>query len=166
MNRKRISHAIVLLLGLLNTLVLSVNVEAQAPRKAQIVFVSDRDGNGEIYVMDTEGKNQRNLTNHPASDFAPAWSPDGKKIAFVSTRRRGSDDIYVMDAKGRNVQRLTDHPGSDEKPAWSPDGRKIAFNSNRDGSDDIYVMDADGKNVRKITNHPRNDYFPTWSSDS
>ena len=72
MNRKRISHAIVLLLGLLSTLVLSVNIEAQVPRKAQIAFVSDRDGNSEIYVMDTNGKNQRNLTNHPAGDTAPS----------------------------------------------------------------------------------------------
>ena len=155
MNRKRISHAIVLLLGLLNTLVLSVNVEAQAPRKAQIAFVSDRDGNGEIYVMDTDGKNQRNLTNHPAGDTAPAWSPDGRRIAFVSTRRRGTSDIYVMDAKGRNVQRLTDHPESDDQPAWSPNGRKIAFSSNRDGNWEVYVMDTDGKNQRNLTNHPR-----------
>ena len=62
MNRKRISSAISPLLGLLSTLVLSVNIEAQVPRKAQIAFVSGRDGNSEIYVMDTNGKNQRNLT--------------------------------------------------------------------------------------------------------
>ena len=79
MNRKYISSAISPLLGLLSTLVLSVNIEAQVPRKAQIAFVSDRDGNGEIYLMDTDGKNQRNLTNHPADDFAPTWSPDGRK---------------------------------------------------------------------------------------
>ena len=72
MNRKCISSAIFSLLVLLNHLVLSINVEAQAPRKAQIAFISDRDGNGEIYLMDTDGKNQRNLTNHPADDFAPS----------------------------------------------------------------------------------------------
>lgn len=73
MTRKRISGTILNLFGLLSILMLSINVEAQAPRKAQIAFVSGRDGDGEIYVMDTDGKNQRNLTNHQSDDQEPAW---------------------------------------------------------------------------------------------
>ena len=88
MNPKNISSAI-LLFGLLSVLIPPVSVEAQAPRKAQIVFSSDRDRDLEIYVMNTDGKNPRNLTNHPASDFAPAWSPDGRKnrVCIKKARR-------------------------------------------------------------------------------
>ena len=94
MNRKSISSAILSLLGLLSTLVLLVNVEAQAPRKAQIAFVSDRDGNGEIYLMDTDGKNQRNLTNHPADDFA---SPHGLLMVEKSRLyRRGGGGVTIF----------------------------------------------------------------------
>ena len=66
---------------------------------AQIAFTSYRDGNGEIYVMDADGGNLRNLTRNPALDWGPAWSPDGGRIAFTSNRD-GNFEIYVMDAKG------------------------------------------------------------------
>jgi dipeptidyl aminopeptidase/acylaminoacyl peptidase len=103
-----------LLLGVL----LSVNVWAQAPQKAQIAFYSDRDGNYEIYVMDADGNNQRNLTNNPAAgDLGPAWSPDGKKIVFTSDRD-GNNEIYVMDADANNPRRLTNNPAVDDMPRW------------------------------------------------
>jgi Tol biopolymer transport system component len=74
-----------------------------------MAFVSDRDGNGEIYVMNADGSAQRRLTRNPASDGPPVWSPDGRKIAFV----RVTDDltfgseIYVMNADGSGQRRLT-----------------------------------------------------------
>ena len=77
---------------LLSGVVLLISVLAQAPEKSQIVFVSDRDGNWELYVMDVDGQNQRRLTNDTADDFSPAWSPDGRKIAFTSGRD-GNDEI-------------------------------------------------------------------------
>ena len=65
----------------------------------------------DIYVMDADGKNQRNLTNHPDRDRAPSWSPDSKRIAFVSNRTRDfNPDLYVMDADGANPRNLTNHP--------------------------------------------------------
>ena len=79
---------------------LMVYVEAQA----QIVFASDRDGNMEIYVMDINGKNSRNLTNNRDKDYSPSWSPDGERIVFTS-ERDGNSEIYVMDADGSNPQR-------------------------------------------------------------
>ena len=158
MNCKRISGTILNIFGLLSTLMLSVNVEAQAPRKAQIVFASSQNGKYDIYVMNTNGEQQLNLTKNPlVNNIEPTWSPDGKKIAFSSTR----DGIYVMHANGRNIRRLTDQPGS--SPAWSPDGKKIAFSSTQDGNGNIYVMSTDGNNIHQLTNHPASDSNPAWS---
>jgi len=86
---------------LLSGIVLLINVRAQAPQQAQIVFHSDRDGNYEIYVMDVDGQNQRRLTNNPANDGYVAWYPGGQRLAFASDRD-GNFEIYVMDADGQN----------------------------------------------------------------
>jgi RNA polymerase sigma factor (sigma-70 family) len=137
-----------------------------APGKAQIAFSSKRDGNFEVYVMDTDGTNQRRLTNDPADDLYPMWAPDGKRIAFMrGSYVSGGWDIYLMDADGENQINLTNNPANDEGQDWSPDGRRIAFESSRDGNYEIYVMDANGKNVRKLTNHPSPDQEPNWSPD-
>ncbi|MEP7288418.1 MAG: TIR domain-containing protein [Chloroflexota bacterium] len=128
----------------------------------QIAYVSDHDGNAEIYVMDTDGHNQRNLTNNPADDSDPAWSPDSKYIVF-SSRRDGNAEIYVMGADGNNVRRLTNTKYDNANPAWSPDGQHIAFVSNGEGNWHLYVMDTNGKNLTRIGNTFGNDLAPAWS---
>ena len=95
----------------------------------KIAFVSARDGNLEIYVMDADGSNQLRLTNHPDEDFGPSFSMDGARIAFVSDRD-GNSEIYIMNADGSNQQNITNHSNDDNYPSWSPDGSKIAFVSN------------------------------------
>ncbi len=85
----------------------------------RIAFSRYRDGNEDIYVMDADGGNVQQLTDDPAGDWSPAWSPDGTRIAF-SRYRDGNEDIYVMDADGGNVRQLTDDPAGDWSPAWSP----------------------------------------------
>ena len=139
-----------------------------SPLGAKIVFYSHRDGNTEIYTMDSDGSNLMRLTFNEVSDSAPAWSPNGQQIAFHTTRDRNFD-VYVMDADGSNPRKLTRHPENDRQPTWSPDGSQIAFNSFRAGAINIHVMDADGNNVKQLT-HMRIEHWelaskPKWSPD-
>ena len=146
-----------------------------SPDSRYIAFVSYRDGNSEVYVMDADGSIQTRLTNTPGTGttYAPEWSPDGSKIAFDSDRD-GNREIYLMNADGTNQTRLTNNFTSDAYPEWSPDGARIAFQSERDGNLEIYVMNADGSNQTRLTNNPARDYlsgwftygFSAWSPDS
>ena len=130
---------------------------------AKIAFTSMRDGNYEIYVMDSNGGNQVRLTDDPAVDWYPTWSPDGDRIAFVSDRD-SIFRIYVMDSDGRKLMQLT--KGSDDsEPAWSPDGAKIAFTRSKGRKEQVWVMDADGQNQVQLT-HIGSNHFPAWSPDS
>jgi hypothetical protein len=129
-----------------------------------IAFTAERDGNQEIYVMNTVGVGQVNLTNHPAPDHSPSWSPNGTKIAFVS-ERDGNAEIYLTGYDGTGAVNLTNHGAADRTPAWSPDGSKIAFSSDRDGNSNIFVMNSDGSNLQRITTDPAPDESPTWSAN-
>lgn len=139
------------------------------PLGGQLAFVSERDGNSEIYSIDPDGTGLLRLTNNDAHDRDPAWSPDGKRIAFVSNRNVGLNiyvsDVYVMDADGLNVVRLT-VGGMNSAPAWSPDGTRIAFAGVKDGQGGIFVMSlGDLANVRNV-GHPRGYHAdPAWSPD-
>ena len=137
---------------------------AWSPNGNSIAFVSDRDGNPEIYVMDATGSLQVRRTNAGANS-RPAWSPDAGKIAFVS-ERDGNREIYVMNADGTNQLRLTNNAAIDDQPAWSPDGSTIAFASNRDGNFEIYRMNADGSgSPTRLTTNAVADVQPAWSPD-
>jgi Tol biopolymer transport system component len=128
----------------------------------KIAFQSDRDGNDEIYVMSADGSNQTRLTNNPASDTSPTWSPDGTRIAFVSNRD-GDPNIYVMNADGTGVTKLTSDPGVDENPTFSPDGSKIAFDSDRTGQPQIFVMNTNGTSQTNISNNGSSEIDPSFA---
>jgi len=135
------------------------------PQLTKIAFVSWRDGNPNIYVMDSDGKNQTRLTENNGNNISPAWSPDGKKIAFVSNRS-GNYQIYVMDSDGKNQTRLIETNAYDGRPKWSPNGKKIVFTSGRGTpGDEIYLMDTDGGNQIRLTLTKWGDSEPDWSPD-
>lgn len=113
--------------------------------------------------MNADGDNQIRLTNNPADDGVPTWSPDGLQIAFISDRG-GSFEIYVMNNDGSNQRRITNN-SQVSNVAWSPDGQQFAFESRRGENTDIYVINADGSNERRLTDHPSVDLAPAWSPD-
>lgn len=145
-----------------------------SPDGTKIAFVSSRAGVGrsEIWVMKADGTNLTRLTINPqlaadlagpvyGKDFGPAWSPDGTKIVFWTTRLDlGNSEIYVMNADGTNPTRLTKNSASDSEPVWSRDGQRIAFFSRGAGREGIYEMDATGGNERWITNGVSADWSP------
>jgi tol-pal system beta propeller repeat protein TolB len=156
-----------------------------SPDGKQIAFQSNRDGKPfgprafrsfDIYLIDVKGSAVRRLTTTlpGRTTETPAWSPDGQRIALVSTRDGESLftdwQIYVMRPDGTMIQQLT-HDNvrfGFGHPRWSPDGRSFEFHSNRDGTKntasevELYLIGADGKNMRRITNNEFYDGFADW----
>ena len=120
------------------------------------------DIHAEIYVVNGDGSGLVRLTDDPAADFDPSWSPDGRRIAFRHQDER-SGQIYVMNADGSQQRNLTMRRGLDYSPAWSPDGRRIAFGSVRAGKATIWVMRPDGSGRRRLSRVYGE--YPAWSPD-
>jgi len=150
-----------------------------SPDGQKIAFVSQRDGNREIYVMDAscgnpDGCSQDavNITRHAADDWTPAWSPDGSQLAF-SSLRDGSWEIYVLNTAcldtpevcKDSLRQITADGNLNISPVWSPDGSRFAYNSKASGNWDIFTMTTDGANIRQITTASGNDLSPAWSPD-
>lgn len=130
-----------------------------------LVFYSARDGNLEIYSMNTDGGDQRRVTDHPADDIWPDLSRDGRFVTFASNRT-GDREIFVQDLMTGSVVNVSQSSADDNWPRWSPDGHEIAFHSNRDGNYELYVARADGTGPpRRVTNNSLLDQWPDWSPD-
>jgi Tol biopolymer transport system component/polyisoprenoid-binding protein YceI len=136
-------------------------------RQDLIAFISQRDGNDEIYVMNQDGTAQTRLTQSAAFEGSVVWSPAGNKLAFVASEGRfeGTADIYVVNPDGTDLTNLTAGGRSNWMPAWSPDGTQLVFVSDRNGVPDIYVMNADGAAVTQLTKDAQAQGWPVWSPD-
>jgi Tol biopolymer transport system component len=144
-----------------------------------IVFTSERSGPANIYRTHLDGSGLERLTNDPAFDDQAVLSPDGRKMAFVSTRSAGTADIWILDLQGHNLRNLTRGAGGNFRPRWSPDGHWLAFSSDRNTTPrrrsamnfeevqetSVYIMRADGTGLRRITPTGKSAGSPTWSAD-
>ncbi len=150
---------VIRVLGAALAAVLLAAAQAQAAfpgQNGKIAFA--RSGN--IYTINPDGSGLEQLTT-TGEDSEPAWSANGRRIAFTSTRD-GNSEVYVMDADGTGQTNLTNHPADDSHPAWSPDGRRIAFDRLTPGVGyDIHLMDAEGGGATKVTEG----VDPVWSPD-
>jgi Tol biopolymer transport system component len=133
-----------------------------SPDGQHIVFVSQRDGEVELWVMDTDGGNKRKLVQ----GREPSWSPDGKRIAFVSSYFAGHDEIYLINPDGTDRQQLTDQKKTDWFPAWTPQGDRLAFCSERFGGQEIMIMKSNGEAQTRVTVYEKSyEQEPVWSPD-
>jgi len=177
------SKKLIILINLLIAVSITGCIPAQRnATNGQIVFQSDRDGNFDLYVMNADGSEQRNLTNSPPSEnatsnnVAPTSSPDGRKIAFQSNRD-GNNEIYVINIESGSQLNLTKNKANDYSPSWSPNGKYIAFVSDRDSvsvnadrdirTNNIYIVNTDGSNAYRLTKgNVTNSYTGiSWSPD-
>ncbi len=133
--------------------------------QTKIVYVSKATGNKEIYLMDFDGRNGKQITHHQSICLSPRFSPDGKKIAFTSYKG-GNPDLYIKDLRTMEERRVSHYPGLNISPAWSPDGQRLALTLSKDGNPEIYTIRPDGSEILRLTNHPAIDVSPAWSPDA
>ena len=120
--------------------------------------------NHQLMVADSDGANAKAIAISPEPLMSPAWSPDAKKIAYVSFERKNAA-IYTQTLTTGDRERVAEFPGINGAPAWSPDGTKLAVTLSKDGSPDIYILDLGSRNVTKLTKNRSIDTEPTWSPD-
>jgi TolB protein len=131
---------------------------------AKLAAVRQR-GNKEIVVLDIDGRGVLPVTRNGSINLSPAWSPDGRRIAWTSYKR-DNPDVYVKDLITGRTRVLSAAPGINIGAAFSPDGSKVALSRSQDGDADIYVLDArTGKLLQRVTRGGGIDVGPVWSPD-
>jgi Tol biopolymer transport system component len=137
---------------------------AFAPDNSVVVYAFAEKGPQQLWSVDMEAKNKKQLTQCEGISNWPSFTPDGKHIIFSNTRENNYE-IYSMDANGSNERRLTENTIMDIRPVVSPDGKQIAFTSLRNGFYNVYVMNLDGSEVLQVTDSEERDDYPTWHPD-
>jgi len=147
-------------------------VPTWSPDGTRIAFSSNRDGNGEIYVMNADGSTAVDITNTTTDEWKPSWGPVADRIVF-ETYRDATDptnsDLWTMRGDGTDQRPLvtTSFPGQEWFPQWSRDGRHVAYmGQGVNTAFDLFVVDAGGGTPTNLTNTPKSEYQPAWSPDS
>jgi TolB protein len=153
---------------------------AWSPDSRHLAFVSERDGNFEIYTLDVSTclnqpmadlfapcqPREHRITRNTTDDLYPSWSPDGRTLVYASDSDRDRNfELYTVDPYTGVFQQLTRNAADDTMPVWSPDGRAIAFISNRDGENEVYTLNLADGSQRRMTHNSTRDYNPAWSRD-
>ncbi len=141
----------------------TLNVTPAAGPGGLLAATLNKDNDQEIYLLDRQGNIKQRLTQSPGIDISPTFSPDGRQIAFVSSRG-GNPQIYVMPVGGGQPRRLTYSGSYNVSPAWSPKGDLIAYAGRTGGGFQIFVISPQGGSARQITQEGSNE-SPTWSPD-
>ena len=155
----------------------SVLIDAYEPTVSadgkRIALVSPGADGFDIWTLNFDGSNPRDISNQSGDETGASWSPSGTQVAYFHGPRGGQSHIWVVNDDGTTRRQLTAGSYNDAHPAWSPDGSKIAFATDRDGNWEIYVMNADGTGQTNLTNNPASDCNflggggpgPSWSPD-
>ncbi len=143
---------------------------AISPDGTQIAFdlrTTRPSGDTDIFISKIDGSNRRNITNNPALDTSPTWSPTGKQIAFSSSREGRGGQIFICDTDGSNTRRIVKEGGDAASPAWSPDGRWLAFQwkPHLSLNYDIFVAEIGSGSIRQITSGAGSNESPSWAPD-
>lgn len=163
-----------------NTPAVTKTVEIQSPEptsalplvgggSGEVAFTSDRTGVFQIWIMNSDGSQQRQLSNLPEGACQPAWSPDGQKLAVISpckaVNKLTYDDayIYILNADGKDPQLLPVSAGGDFDPAWDPEGKRLAFSSTRSGRAQIFVYDFVDETLKVLSDTQYPDIQPSWN---
>jgi TolB protein len=130
----------------------------------RIAYVVASGNSRALKVADSDGLNAKTILTSNEPILSPAWSPDGRRLAYVSFET-GKPAVYVQELTSGNRSKLTDFPGLNGAPAWSPDGSRLALTLSKDGSPDIYIMQMGSRQLRRLTSSDAIDTEPTWSPD-
>ncbi len=130
----------------------------------QIIEMVDtnKTSNGELFLLDLNGKNEIRLTDKKGYDSGAKFSPDGKKIAFYGQTSDKNYEIYTMNADGSNIENLTSDPAEDYSPDWSPDGQWIAYTSGTAAQYDVWIIHTATKKKFRLTTEPKRNETPVW----
>lgn len=140
--------------GAFNTRIAYITVEHKGPRKATYM----------LQVADIDGFNPITITRSSQPLMSPSWSPDGRRIAYVSFENRRAE-VYVQDITSGHRERVSGHPGLNNAPAWSPDGKRLALTLSKDGNPEIYVLELETRALQRITNNSAIDTEAYWAPD-
>ncbi|MGD1994815.1 MAG: protein kinase, partial [Anaerolineae bacterium] len=139
-------------------------VPSYSPGGQYVVYMSNRDGPWQIYLMNADGTGARQLTSNDADNYHPRFSPDGKQITFAS-KMDGDWDVYIMDLEGQIIRQVTDWQGDQYYPFFSPDGLTLSLMDDASGGWQVLLIDVAGNLIENLTSGPAHDTYAAFAPD-
>lgn len=146
-------------------IIIAVLVTHWTTQAQALLFVSNQDGDREIFTVGLQGNGLKQLTHNNRDDYQAIWSPDGQQIAFTSLRDGGNSEIYVMNADGSEQRNISHSKGFDGSPTWSPDSKYITFCSDRKMTIQLFSIELASSKTTQLTDGKLSNCDATWSPD-